>query len=305
LTLFAVYSDADENGIALYLVNRTNQPVLIPAQDTDVYAKLEIQHDDGSWHRAQPYQYSWCGNSYWTLQLAPGEFYLWRSVHHREGAEYPIRYSLYNDVRLSSNVAAGRVPMEQIEAAQNDVMAIRSGDIRLIERVLFDDSAATNESDTRNRTGAALSRLAQIPAADSVPILERFLANDSVDQRYWVQAIRVLYDVDPQHWAMFAKPIIAGGASPLRTRLLMVSQWQVKSIPDLEFVELLFQQALDPATPDLSELCGMLASLEAPEYRQRVRQLLTSIQADDRYSESDRKAIRLRGQPSPHALASP
>lgn len=63
LTLFADYAAADKDGVPLYLINRTDRIASFPAQDGDIYLKLEHRLSDGTWERAQSHAYSNCGNS--------------------------------------------------------------------------------------------------------------------------------------------------------------------------------------------------------------------------------------------------
>lgn len=92
LTLFADFAAAgknkmpdDERGpwpderrpdsrVPLYLVNRTEQAVSLPFQDGDAKLRLEYRKAKGEWVRAQPQYASWCGNSYYSRELKPGQY---------------------------------------------------------------------------------------------------------------------------------------------------------------------------------------------------------------------------------------
>jgi len=126
LTLFADYGDETGEGIALYVVNRTNEECQVPFQDGDIYAKREVRLPDGTWQRAQTHRYSFCGNSYGILHLQPGQFLNLRGFRSSAGEKYAVRYRLYGTLDASSNIGTGNVPRDQINEAAGDEMEIRA-----------------------------------------------------------------------------------------------------------------------------------------------------------------------------------
>lgn len=69
LSLWADHAAASNDEIPLYLVNRTDAPIELPAEDGDPYVKLEARTADGRWHRAQRHVFSSCGLSYQPIGL--------------------------------------------------------------------------------------------------------------------------------------------------------------------------------------------------------------------------------------------
>lgn len=122
--LFADFSAGDERGVPLYLVNRTSQPVAFPAQDNDIFLKLEVQTQEG-WVRAQAHEYSWCGNSYGQSVLQPGMHWRLYGYRPKEGRQSAVRYALYSGQKLVSNAGSGLVPDSAVALARNDEMALR------------------------------------------------------------------------------------------------------------------------------------------------------------------------------------
>ena len=125
LTLFADYNDLWRQQVVLYLVNKTKEEVSIPAQDSDLYVKLETQTESGQWVRAQTHQRSWCGNSYHSRTLKPGNFITLLGFQPRRGQKQPARFSFYSDVEAVSNIGELRIDKTIITAAQTDDLAPR------------------------------------------------------------------------------------------------------------------------------------------------------------------------------------
>lgn len=123
LTLFADFDHRDpEMGIPLYLVNRTVKIQSIPVQDEDPYTKLEFQEKEGFWVRAQTHRDSFCGNSYYSRDLKPGEFFLFSGYSPASGTKAKIRYH-NGKSGLLSNAGDGYYLEEDRDAAALDSMA--------------------------------------------------------------------------------------------------------------------------------------------------------------------------------------
>jgi hypothetical protein len=137
LTLFADFGDPRDNGLVLYLVNRTHHPVRFDAQDDDIYVKLEFKQDDGTWTRAQTHQYSWCGNSYMHApELHPGHYYRFLGYLPSNGELREIRYRRYaGTVDLVSNTGRGYVSLAEVAVAATDRLAINTGDLEFLRKI--------------------------------------------------------------------------------------------------------------------------------------------------------------------------
>jgi hypothetical protein len=98
--------------------------VVFDSQDGDVYIKLEMMNEEGSWERAQGHQYSDCGNSYFPMTVLPGMFYRLLGYQPTSGREAKVRYSSYSGRVLKSNVAMGRVSDADVAKARVDSMSI-------------------------------------------------------------------------------------------------------------------------------------------------------------------------------------
>jgi hypothetical protein len=59
----------------LYIFNATADTIFFPAQDSRLYLKIQALNKKGTWQDIEYLPSSWCGNSYHTLQLAPGEYW--------------------------------------------------------------------------------------------------------------------------------------------------------------------------------------------------------------------------------------
>ncbi len=81
------------NGYKLFIVNKTDVEVGIPASDGCLNAVAEAWVD-GKWQAVEYYPSSWCGNSYHTVFAKPNQF--WEFVVPQYTGELPtkIRYRL-------------------------------------------------------------------------------------------------------------------------------------------------------------------------------------------------------------------
>ncbi len=121
LTLFADYDDVWQNHIVLYLVNKTDNEVNVPAQDSDLYVKLESRTNEGDWVRAQTHQSSSCGNSYHTLVLKPNTFISLLGFLPSKGRKQTARYKFCNLLQLESNVGEVLIDDQIINEAAKDL----------------------------------------------------------------------------------------------------------------------------------------------------------------------------------------
>jgi hypothetical protein len=135
--LVADFAHASAGTIPVYFINRSGKDIQLAAQDGDVYLKLEYQDADGSWKRAQPHAYSWCGNSYFESPvIRSDQFVAIKGYQPLQGDSRKIRFRLYRQqIEVASNVGQGLVHRGDIQKAQNDAMAVSSGDLAFVEAV--------------------------------------------------------------------------------------------------------------------------------------------------------------------------
>lgn len=103
LTLFVDYRGAANERLDCYLINRIADTVALPAQDRDLYLKQEAQGAGGRWFRTQKHHYSWCGNSYHLIRLAPGRFIRVQAPFLSSGPPAIVRYRTYSNVQLAGS----------------------------------------------------------------------------------------------------------------------------------------------------------------------------------------------------------
>jgi len=113
--------------VPLYLINRGDTPVTIAHQDMHPHLYLEV-NIDGRWHRAEPFQYPSCGNSYGQITLAPETFAVFRGYQpHKPDGQAPARFrrQYIDGVELVTNVAEANYSRADLRAAELDPVAIR------------------------------------------------------------------------------------------------------------------------------------------------------------------------------------
>jgi len=192
LTLYADYTESSEGTLLLYVINRTFKEVELSSQDGSIYTKLEYKTDQGDWERAQPHLYSWCGNSYDNpIKLSPGEYRKFVGYIPKSGELKEIRYKRYaDDVPLVSNIGTGYIRAKDVDAARNDAMAIKSGNLESVSSI-----ALGNHEFNPPYVGffpARESAIAQLgsgkfPEDEVIPILEKIVATES-DQALIISA---------------------------------------------------------------------------------------------------------------------
>lgn len=125
LTLFADYDDVWRNQVVLYLVNKTDKEIDVPAQDNDLYVKMETQNSQGEWVRAQTHRNSWCGNSYRMVRLKPNTFITLLGFQPTHGRKQTARYKIYSLLKTESNVGELLIDERLIDEAKNDGLSRR------------------------------------------------------------------------------------------------------------------------------------------------------------------------------------
>jgi hypothetical protein len=163
VTLFADYAGKWPIGsIPVYLINAGTNDVDLAAQDGDVYLKLEVMDAQGGWVRAQPHDFSWCGNSYFNLpKVRPGHFLTIEGYQPDKGKKRKIRFSLYHqEIALSSNVGEGIASARDIDLASRDGMAVEYGSFEFVSKVALGEIPLKNEMDRmKDLQGVAINLL--------------------------------------------------------------------------------------------------------------------------------------------------
>ncbi len=124
ISFYADFDHPDENGIPLYLINRTSEKKVFSAQDRDVYVRLEYQSKEGHWVRAQTHRDSWCGNSYNPVDLAPGQHFKFTGYRPKGSKKVKVRYA--SGIHgLVSEIGEGFILDADVEASAYDDMAAK------------------------------------------------------------------------------------------------------------------------------------------------------------------------------------
>lgn len=133
VSLVADYEKAKKGGsVALYIVNRSDSEIQLPTQDGNPYAKLEQKAENNQWRRAQTHRDSWCGNSYFNIEVEQDSFVRVTGHIPETGIPSKVRYRLYTgekSLELTLNEGTGLVNPFEVAAAGEDDMALRRGDV--------------------------------------------------------------------------------------------------------------------------------------------------------------------------------
>jgi hypothetical protein len=277
LTLYA-----DHAGATLYLVNRTGTTVKVPAQDNDLYAKLEVEQN-GTWQRAQSHVFSFCGNSYRQIALPAGHYLTWPAYRPKLGSPANVRYRLYGDLVAVSNAGRGVFDPAELVAARIDALAMQTGDVATIRAALFGPLGA----DRQSVRDAALRRLAKLPAATAIPVVEQFLATGAPDDNEYSRALGVLHTLDPARVVALVTARLREAPNPARERLVHELPF-LPRLTDATLVAELATRARDPKSPDVRFILDALAGLRTPA----IGVLLVAITGDAAYTDEVRQRAR-------------
>lgn len=124
LSMVADYAAASDDGVPIYIINKTGAAVVLPNQDGDIYLKLEFKDKSGRWVRAQTHRYSDCGNSYGGNSLAPSMHLRVLGYRPSSGDTATVRYALHSSLPLASTEGTGTFLHSDIEAARMDQMSL-------------------------------------------------------------------------------------------------------------------------------------------------------------------------------------
>jgi hypothetical protein len=196
VSVYADYEHADSDGVPLYVVNRSPQPLRLANQDGNIYLKLQFCNEKGGWQRAEPHAMSDCGNSDGLTVVEPGTFLRTRGHKADRGRMMPVRYRFYNQsVEMASNVGELRVDEREVELAGRDAMAPYEWPLDLIERVALGKDIVVNEVDHIDLRKEAIHALAQnrFPQGDRVRILKAL--RNKREKTYSDLAVRFLDDL--------------------------------------------------------------------------------------------------------------
>jgi hypothetical protein len=119
LTLYADFSAAEGDGVPVYLVNRTREPVKLDGQDGSLFLKLAHKDESGRWRRAQTHASATCGNSYYPVVLKPGQHFRTKGYRPAHGSPGTVRYQLLKS-DCTSNEGPGLWSPADVKAAADD-----------------------------------------------------------------------------------------------------------------------------------------------------------------------------------------
>jgi hypothetical protein len=127
LTLFADYSNSTKDGVPLYLINRTNRPITVPAEYDELYIKLHGKSADGYWQRAQAALFGSCGTRNPPSQVSPGQHLRTFGYQPSGGTMGETRYQFVHAMEdVISNTGSGRWSEDDMRASNSDQLAASS-----------------------------------------------------------------------------------------------------------------------------------------------------------------------------------
>lgn len=178
-TLVADFDNPNSDSISVYLINNTDEDLVLNAQAGDVYLKLETKIENGTWTRAQPHEFDWCGNSYLVRSLVKKRhFYKIDGYQAVDGKKAKIRFRLYRQGFLDLVTAEGNgfVLEADKRLASLDRLAIETGSLSFVESIATGNRIIPNvKKGWKDMQMWAIFELGsgRFPVEQSLPILNR------------------------------------------------------------------------------------------------------------------------------------
>ena len=138
LSLLADFQNRKGGAVTLYLINATEDNVILPKGDGDICCKREARARDGKWRRCDSHQYDWCLTGHSSVGVPAGGAISWQQkLDSKEGEARPVRFRMFNGTlnELQSNEGLGKVADEDITFCRYDAMAMKFGPLEDVAAV--------------------------------------------------------------------------------------------------------------------------------------------------------------------------
>ncbi len=245
LTLYADFSDTTKDGIALYVINTTDDSLSFTSDDEQLLVRLEAEQPDGTWVRAQKYFHIGCISERRCWPLGPGEYFFFRGRYPSDGKACRVRYKLYpsnvsvgdpaarrrKDVQAMSNVGIGRVSAEDVREAKYDHLALKYGSFEVISEMALRRVPSGRMSE--HLQNEAIGALSRFPNESSVDLLERIL--ETSEPRQQLVAVRALASVVMQNATLVprVRPLVMSCSEDDDNRLSRTAAYILELLPDI------------------------------------------------------------------------
>ncbi|WP_395739987.1 hypothetical protein [Prosthecobacter sp.] len=177
--LLADFQNQKAGQATVYFVNATKNLTRLQKQDGDIYCKRETKTQDGQWRRCDSHQYSWCGNSYHSVEVPAGGVISWQQkLNSAQGEERPVRFRLFSGTSevLESNEGMGRVAEEDVTFCRYDSMAMSYGPFEDVAAVAMGEVEGSQGTSVRRNNG--IDALRRFPLEKELfPVLKKVVAN--------------------------------------------------------------------------------------------------------------------------------
>ncbi|MCF7567283.1 hypothetical protein L3X37_02740 [Sabulilitoribacter arenilitoris] len=105
----------DIKGFKVFVINKTDSIVKLPAQDSRLYLKRQVFYND-KWRDIEYLPSSWCGNSYHSVFIKPNEYWDFNAPCLTGKIEAKFRFELYvnENLIIYSNEFSGNFNKKQL-----------------------------------------------------------------------------------------------------------------------------------------------------------------------------------------------
>jgi hypothetical protein len=183
-TLFADFTKKADEGVPLYLVNRTGKAVEIFTYLGQPLLAVEYQAEPGKWMPARLADFGLCGNSLVAVKLENEKFLTAVAPLPATGFKAQMRYRLDEPADLISNSGVGQVSHDDLTFR----LVFTTRDFTLLSKIATGEFVPPTES--ADYRPLAIRRLASFEKAQAEPVLQRLAAGS--EKPYAEEAQRAL-----------------------------------------------------------------------------------------------------------------
>jgi hypothetical protein len=279
VTLYADFGEVWDGGIVLYLINRTQEPIYSQLPGWMPWTKLEARNAAGSWERAQAHFSGFCPVGESAAVLEPDRFIQLLGYLPRKGETRDVRYRIFGDMEILSNVGPGLADPVEIREAQFDKISIGNADAEILKRFFLDEAEKLEYR--RFVLYDAFNRLQSLPTEQAMPLIEMLLSSDKWMRDSHRDIFDSLLHHDHERFLSYTRNLLRQGNAERRLWLFE----DFDKVPfDREILSELMEEARNPKTPQLSQVLDCLARFQ----HEWTEPLFALIESSQNYAPRDR-----------------
>jgi hypothetical protein len=169
LTLFADFEKKSDNGVPLYLVNRTGKSVEVWTYLGQPLIAMEYESAPGKWKPAKAIDYALCGNSLVSLKLPKESFIVVPGYQPATGFKASVRYRIDKQATPVTGAGPGLVSHDDVSY----LLVSETQDFAMLSKIATGEFIPPTE--TADWRPLAIRRLAEFGKEKAEPVLKSII----------------------------------------------------------------------------------------------------------------------------------